>query len=226
LNLRKVIEKNNNCVAILLDTKGPEIRTGKLENGTDVKLTKGDTFVFYNEKRLGNQNGVSTSYTSLPTTVRPGDHILVDDGLISFLVLECAEDHVVCQVENNGVLGETKGLNLPGLVTDLPAITEKDRADILFGVEMGVDFIAASFIRKPSDVLAIREILGNSKIKIISKIENQEGLENFDAILKVSDGIMVARGDLGVEIPVEQVARAQKMMIKKCNFAGKDSSFF
>ncbi|EPZ34277.1 Pyruvate kinase, barrel domain-containing protein, partial [Rozella allomycis CSF55] len=198
-NLRVCLNqmKNSRNVAILLDTKGPEIRTGKLKDGKDVKLVAGDYFTFYTDTQVvGDENGVCTSYTALPMTVAPGDRILVDDGLLGFTVLECHPDRVYCQIENNGMLGETKGVNLPGLIVDLPAITEKDRADILFGVEQGVDFIAASFIRKATDVLAIREILGDSGIKIISKIENQEGLENFDEILQVSDAIMVARGDL------------------------------
>lgn len=135
-----------------------------------------------------------------------GDRILVDDGLIGMLVLDSNIEtgRVTCRVENDTILGETKGVNLPGIKVDLPAITEKDTADILFGVAQGVDFIAASFIRKASDVLEIKKLIQGTNIQIISKIENQEGLENFDAILAVSDGIMVARGDLGVEIPVEQ----------------------
>ncbi|KAJ3213991.1 hypothetical protein HK099_007074 [Clydaea vesicula] len=225
-NLRECLRnmKSPKSVAILLDTKGPEIRSGKLVGGKDIKLKAGSLFTFHNDaSRLGDETQVSTSYTSLAKSVQPGDRILVDDGLIGMLVLEVKinENEVLCRVENDGLLGETKGVNLPGIVVDLPAITEKDAADIKFGIDMGVDFIAASFIRKAQDVLEIRKLIEGTNIKIISKIENQEGLENFDEILEVSDSIMVARGDLGVEIPVEQVARYQKMMIRKCNFAGK-----
>ncbi|KAJ3028819.1 hypothetical protein HDV00_010004, partial [Rhizophlyctis rosea] len=217
-------QKSPKTVAILLDTKGPEIRSGKLVGGVDKKLKAGSTFTFHNDQsRLGDETQVSTSYSSLSTSVKPGDRILVDDGLIGMVVQETnhATGEVVCTVENDGLLGETKGVNLPGIEVDLPAITEKDAGDIRFGVEQGVDFIAASFIRKASDVREIRKLIEGTGIKIISKIENQEGLENFDEILAESDGIMVARGDLGVEIPVEQVARYQKMMIRKCNAAGK-----
>lgn len=222
-NLRQGLQemKNPKIVAILLDTKGPEIRSGKLVGGKDVRLVQGSQFTFHNDdSRLGDDTQVSTSYKSLAISVNVGDRILVDDGLIGMLVLETRPDtgEVVCQVENGGMLGETKGVNLPGIVVDLPAITEKDAADIKFGIEVGVDFIAASFIRKAADVHEIRQLIKGTNIKIISKIENQEGLcgitlglENFDEILAASDGIMVARGDLGVEIPVEQVARFQKM---------------
>ncbi|KAJ3267383.1 hypothetical protein HK104_005949 [Borealophlyctis nickersoniae] len=216
--------KSPKTVAVLLDTKGPEIRSGKLVGGVDKKLKAGSTFTFHNDQsRLGDETQVSTSYSSLAVSVKPGDRILVDDGLIGMQVLETKPEtgEVVCRVENDASLGETKGVNLPGIVVDLPAITEKDAGDIRFGIEQGVDFIAASFIRKAADVNEIRELIKGTGIKIISKIENQEGLENFDEILAASDGIMVARGDLGVEIPVEQVARFQKMMIRKCNAAGK-----
>ncbi|KAJ3136161.1 hypothetical protein HK101_004048, partial [Irineochytrium annulatum] len=166
---------------------------------------------------------VWTTYTQLAATVSVGDRILVDDGLIGTVVLETHPDTgvVVTRIENDGMLGETKGVNLPGNPVDLPAITEKDAGDIMFGVQQGVDFIAASFIRKAADVLEIRKLIQGTNIRIISKIESQEGLDNFDEILAVSDGIMVARGDLGVEVPVEQVARYQKMMIRKCNAVGK-----
>jgi pyruvate kinase len=155
--------------------------------------------------------------------VKVGDRILIDDGLIGTVVtnVNIETGEVVTRVENEGMLGETKGINLPGVTVDLPAITEKDKSDILFGVDQGLDMIAASFIRKAADVIEIRKLIEGSNMKIISKIESQEGLDNFDEILAVSDGIMVARGDLGVEIPVEQVARYQKMMIRKCNAAGK-----
>ncbi|KAJ3093814.1 hypothetical protein HDU96_002007 [Phlyctochytrium bullatum] len=225
-NLRNYVSscKYPRTVAILLDTKGPEIRTGKLVDGKDVKLVQGSTFTFHNDyARLGDATQVATTYTSLCTSVKPGDRILVDDGLIGTVVVEVRPEtgEVVTRIENDGMLGETKGVNLPGNPVDLPAITEKDAADILFGVAQGVDFIAASFIRKAADVIEIRNLIKDTNIKIISKIESQEGLDNFDEILAVSDGIMVARGDLGVEIPVEQVARYQKMMIRKCNAAGK-----
>ncbi|KAJ3066713.1 hypothetical protein HK102_007580, partial [Quaeritorhiza haematococci] len=225
-NLRTALAnmKQPKSVAILLDTKGPEIRTGKLVDGKDVRVKVGSTFTFHNDdSRLGDATQVSTSYKALAASMHVGDRILVDDGLIGMIVtqINLESGEVVCEVENDGMLGETKGVNLPGIKVDLPAITEKDAGDIRFGVEQGVDFIAASFIRKAADVLEIRKLIKGSNIMIISKIENQEGLENFDEILAVSDGIMVARGDLGVEIPVEQVARAQKMMIRACNTAGK-----
>jgi pyruvate kinase len=246
-NLRQYLSetKSPKFVAILLDTKGPEIRTGKLRDGEEIELVAGNTFIFHNDaSRLGDDTQVSTTYRALAQSVKPGNRILVGDGLIGFTVVHVNQQtgEVTTKIENDGetecsllffcpsltlffdrsgMLGETKGVNLPNVIVQLPAITEKDSSDIRFGVEMGVDFIAASFIRKPADVLEIRELIKGSNIKIISKIENQEGLDNFDEILEVSDGIMVARGDLGVEIPVEQVARAQKMMIRKCNFAGK-----
>ena len=211
-------------VAVLLDTKGPEIRTGKLKDGKELTLKTGNRFTFHSDfSYIGDENGVGQSYTTLDKSVCEGDLILVDDGLISFRVLATRDDAVDCVILNDGVLGETKGVNLPNICVDLPAITAKDEADIRFGIEMGVDFIAASFIRKATDVLEIRRIIEGTGIQIISKIENQEGLDNFDEILEVSDAIMVARGDLGVEIPVEQVFRAQKMMIRKCNQAGKPS---
>ncbi|KAK1869625.1 hypothetical protein I4F81_012097 [Pyropia yezoensis] len=167
---------------------------------------------------------IAQSYTKLSTSVKEGSEVLIDDGLVALIVERVDGDHVICRVKNGGLLGETKGVNLPGAVVELPALTEKDKGDLTFGCAQKVDLVAASFIRKASDVIQIREHLtanGGSAIKIISKIENQEGLQNFDDILAVSDGIMVARGDLGVEIPIEKVAIAQKMMISKCNVAGK-----
>lgn len=167
---------------------------------------------------------IAQSYDNLSSSVKEGSEVLIDDGLVALIVERVDGDHVVCRVKNGGLLGETKGVNLPGAVVELPALTEKDKGDLTFGCAQKVDLVAASFIRKASDVIQIREHLtanGGSAIKIISKIENQEGLQNFDDILAVSDGIMVARGDLGVEIPIEKVAIAQKMMISKCNVAGK-----
>ena len=224
-NLRSVVKKMGHQAAILLDTKGPEIRTMKLEGGKDVALTAGQTFTFTTDQSvIGNAERVAVTYEGFAADLKVGNTILVDDGLIGMEVLEITENTVVCKVRNNGELGENKGVNLPGVSIQLPALAEKDKRDLIFGCEQGVDFIAASFIRKRSDVLEIREHLkahGGEHIQIISKIENQEGLNNFDEILEASDGIMVARGDLGVEIPVEEVIFAQKMMIKKCNDARK-----
>lgn len=209
-------------VAIMLDTKGPEIRTGKLQDGKEVKLKKGSIFTFYTDYSIvGDESQVSVSYSSLDSSVKIGDRILVDDGLIACDVLEVGPGFVQTVILNDGLLGEVKGVNLPKIKVNLPALTEKDISDLRFGIAQDIDLVAASFIRKASDVIEIRKLLNNSNIKIISKIENEEGLENFDEILAVSDGIMVARGDLGVEIPVEQVFRAQKMMISKCNGIGK-----
>lgn len=226
-NLRHFLARTGRMCAIMLDTKGPEIRTGKLEGGKDVSLKSGSRFVLCTDQSfVGNAERVSHTYLSMATTVREGSEILIDDGLISLTVTSADTNsgEVVCRVNNDGMLGETKGVNLPGASVDLPALTEKDKADLRFGCEQRVDMVAASFIRKASDVHEIRKHLtdhGGASIKIISKIENQEGLQNFDEVLEASDGIMVARGDLGVEIPIEMVSVAQKMMISKCNVAGK-----
>ncbi len=224
-NLREVMATSAQSLAILLDTKGPEIRTIKLENGEDFALVAGQEFTFTTDITVvGNQDRVAVTYPGFAKDLTKGNIILVDDGLIEMEVLETTETEVKCKVLNNGDLGENKGVNLPGVSVKLPALSEKDKADLVFGCEQGVDFVAASFIRKEDDVKEIRALLaanGGEKIQIISKIENQEGVDNFDSILEASDGIMVARGDLGVEIPVEEVIFAQKMMIEKCNRARK-----
>lgn len=224
-NLREVMRKTGKKAAILLDTKGPEIRTMKLEAGKDVSLTVGQTFTFTTDQTvIGNSERVAVTYPGFTQDVQVGNTVLVDDGLLGMLVTNITPSEVICQVLNNSDLGENKGVNLPGVSIQLPALAEKDKLDLIFGCQQGVDFVAASFIRKRADVIAIREHLqahGGEHINIISKIENQEGLNNFDEILEVSDGIMVARGDLGVEIPVEEVIFAQKMMIEKCNRARK-----
>ncbi len=224
-NLRDVMAETGKQLAILLDTKGPEIRTTKLENGQDVSLVAGQEFTFTTDTSVvGNHERVAVTYPGFAKDLNKGNTVLVDDGLIEMEVLETTDTEVKCKVLNNGDLGENKGVNLPGVSVKLPALAEKDKADLKFGCEQGVDFVAASFIRKAEDVKEIRELLnanGGEKIQIISKIENQEGVDNFDAILEASDGIMVARGDLGVEIPVEEVIFAQKMMIEKCNRARK-----
>jgi pyruvate kinase len=224
-NLRAVMAETGKRLAILLDTKGPEIRTIKLENGQDFSLVAGQEFTFTTDTSVvGNADKVAVTYPGFATDLKAGNTILVDDGLIEMEVISTTDTEVKCKVLNNGDLGENKGVNLPGVSVNLPALAEKDKADLKFGCEQGVDFIAASFIRKASDVKEIRELLaanGGEKIQIISKIENQEGVDNFDEILVASDGIMVARGDLGVEIPVEEVIFAQKMMIEKCNRARK-----
>ncbi|OEF22958.1 pyruvate kinase PykF [Vibrio rumoiensis] len=224
-NLRQVMKNTGKQLAILLDTKGPEIRTIKLENGDDVALVAGQDFTFTTDTSVvGNKNTVAVTYPGFAQDLTAGDTILVDDGLIEMKVVATTDTEVKCTVLNNGDLGENKGVNLPGVSVKLPALAEKDKADLKFGCEQGVDFVAASFIRKADDVKEIRELLcanGGENIQIISKIENQEGVDNFDEILEASDGIMVARGDLGVEIPVEEVIFAQKMMIEKCNRARK-----
>ncbi|AZL85804.1 pyruvate kinase PykF [Aliivibrio salmonicida] len=224
-NLRQVMKNTGKQLAILLDTKGPEIRTIKLDNGNDVALVAGQDFTFTTDVSVvGNKDVVAVTYPGFAKDLVTGNTILVDDGLIEMEVVSTTETEVKCKVLNNGDLGENKGVNLPGVSVKLPALSEKDKADLKFGCEQGVDFVAASFIRKEEDVKEIRALLvanGGEHIQIISKIENQEGVDNFDSILEASDGIMVARGDLGVEIPVEEVIFAQKMMIEKCNRARK-----
>ena len=221
--VKKLREELNMPTAILLDTKGPEIRTGKFDV-PEVLLEEGQTFTITMKDVMGNKEMCTVSYKGLANDVKTGDTILIDDGLVGLTVKEVNGDDIVCEVQNSGIVKNHKGVNVPGVKVNLPAITDKDRSDIEFGIEQGIDFIAASFVRKVSDVLAIREILeaNNAEhIKIISKIENQEGVENLDEIIEVSDGIMVARGDLGVEIPTEEIPVVQKLMIKKCNEAGK-----
>lgn len=224
-NLRAVCEKHGKQAAILLDTKGPEIRTIKLKDGQDVALKAGQTFTLTTDKTvIGDEIRVAVTYEGLPNDLKVGNTVLIDDGLIGMKVTEVRAAEVICEVLNDGDLGENKGVNLPGVVTNLPALAEKDKADLIFGADVGVDYVAASFIRKRSDVEEIRAHLdanGGQDVMIISKIENQEGLTNFDEILEASDGIMVARGDLGVEIAVEEVIFAQKMMIEKCVAARK-----
>lgn len=221
--IKAIREELQKPVAILLDTKGPEIRTGKF--GVDVvELVEGQTFVLTTEDYLGDQNKCQISYVGLPKDVVPGDRILIDDGLIGLEVVSTTDTEVTCVVQNGGPVKNNKSINVPGVKINLPAITQKDINDIEFGIQNGIDFIAASFVRKAADVYEIRKILednGAHDIHIISKIENQEGVDNLDEILEVSDGLMVARGDLGVEIPTEQVPLVQKDMIRKCNRVGK-----
>jgi len=221
-NVREAVKITNKPVAIMLDTKGPEIRTGLLKEGK-ITLETGKEIVLTTEEIQGDAQRLSVNYPGLPQDVQPGNHILLDDGLIALRVLKVEGTEIYCQSLNGGELSNRKGVNVPGVNINLPAITEKDIADIKFGIEQDVDFIAASFIRSASDVLEIRKILEEYKadIHIISKIENQQGVTNIDEILEVSDGLMVARGDLGVEIPAEEVPLIQKMMIEKCNRAGK-----
>ena len=220
---KKVREKLDQPVALLLDTKGPEIRTGNFAE-PEVLLEEGQKFTITMKDVVGTKEMCTVSYKDLANDVVPGNTILIDDGLVGLKVTEVNGDDIVCIVENSGIVKNHKGVNVPGVKINLPAITEKDTSDIEFGISQGIDYIAASFVRKASDVLAIREILERNNatdIQIISKIENQEGVDNLDEILKVSDGIMVARGDLGVEIPTEDIPVVQKMMIKKCNELAK-----
>lgn len=222
-NIRKACQELNKTVAILLDTKGPEIRTGQLKEDS-IELVENEFITLTTEEVLGDKNRIHITYEKLPQDVEIGSTILIDDGLIGLTVTEIEGNDIKCKIVNGGTIKSKKGVNVPGVKISLPGITEKDANDIKFGIEMGVDFIAASFVRKAQDVLEIRELLEKhnaNHIQIISKIENQEGVDNLDEILEVSDGLMVARGDLGVEIPVEEVPLVQKLMIKKCNLAGK-----
>lgn len=224
-NIRHVASKLDKTVGILLDTKGPEMRTHSMENGA-VELKKGQAITVSMKEVKGTSEKFSISYEGLINDVDTEDRILLDDGLVELKIKEIDKvaGEIHCEVLNDGLLKNKKGVNVPGVSVNLPGITEKDESDILFGIEQQVDFIAASFIRRNKDVLEIRELLeqhDGNYINIIPKIENQEGIDNIDSILEVSDGLMVARGDLGVEIPPESVPMVQKELIKKCNLIGK-----
>lgn len=223
LQLREVADEAGIPVAALLDTKGPEIRTGVLKGGNKVILREGQEFILTTEETDGDESMVHINYSGLTADVKEGNRILIDDGLIELHVKSVSGPRIICQIVNGGELGERKGVNVPGVKIKLPALTDKDREDIRFGMEMGFDFIAASFVRSPEAIEEIREILksGDSDMGIIAKIENAEGLENLDAIIEASDGIMVARGDLGVEISPERLPHLQKTMIEKCSEACK-----
>ncbi len=222
--IRRIRRKLNTPVAIMLDTKGPEIRTGNF-NVDEIYLKPGDIFTLTTRDVEGDQSIVSVSYEGLPEDVSIGSEIYIDDGLVQLEVIEIKDGtDVVCKALNNGILSDHKGVNLPGSKTNLPSITPKDVDDIKFGIENDIDIIAASFVRKKEDVYDIRRVLedhGGEHIKIISKIESQEGVDNLDEIIEASDGIMVARGDLGVEIRTELIPLVQKEVIRKCNDAAK-----
>ena len=223
-NIKKVRDEVGLPIGIMLDTKGPEIRLGNF-NEESIELQEGDIFTLTTRDILGDRNIVSVSYKDLPKDIEVGTRILIDDGLVELRVDELINDtDIKCIVLNGGTLKNHKGVNIPNISINLPAITEKDIEDIIFGVENDVDFIAASFVRRALDVLEIKKILeGNNgkHVQVIAKIENQEGVDNIDEILNIADGIMIARGDLGVEIQTEEIALVQKELIKKCNLAGK-----
>ena len=214
--LKALRKKLNLPVAALLDTKGPEIRLRTFEEGK-VTLEAGQHFTLTAREVIGTQEICSVSYKNLAQDVHVGSQIMLDDGLISMKVVERTETDVLCLVENGGLVKDRKGVNVPGVHLSMPYMSAQDRADILFGIQEGFDFIAASFVRKASDVEDIRAELrkhGGDNIRIIAKIENREGVENLEGIIAASDGIMVARGDLGVEIPAHEVPILQKKMIK------------
>lgn len=223
--IKKVRETLNRPIPLCLDTKGPEIRTGKLESGdVKVKIEEGQKFTFLYEDVIGNNTKASISYKGLSEDVKPGSTILVDDGAIEFRVDEIVGKDVVCTAVNTGMLGSRKTVNVPGLVLNLPALSEKDINDLTNGVKAGFDYIFASFVRRADDVIQMRKLLddnGGQAVKIIAKIESQEGIDNFEEILELADGIMVARGDMAVEVPFEQVPVIQKRFIKRCNEVGK-----
>ena len=221
--LRSVSEEVGLPIAALLDTKGPEIRTGLLKDGQKVTLVAGQTYTLTTRDIVGDETMGHINYNGLNEDVTTGNKILIDDGLIELEVQEVNGTDIVCTVINGGELGQRKGVNVPNVKIKLPALTEKDKEDIRFGIAQGFDFIAASFVRTADAILEIKEMLAEagSTIQVIAKIENAEGIENLDAIIEASDGIMVARGDLGVELPAHQIPHLQKMMISKCNVACK-----
>ena len=221
--LRKARKEVGRPIAALLDTKGPEIRTGVLEGGNKIILQEGDEITLTTEEVVGTKQKIYINYEHLHEDVKPGNVILIDDGLIGLEVLSVNGQEIHCKVTNGGELGERKGVNVPNVPIQLPSITEKDIEDIRFGISEEFDFIAASFVRSADAIRQIRALLdeAGSQMKIIAKIESQEGLDNLDSIIDEADGIMVARGDLGVEVEARRLPHLQKEIIEKCNFHGK-----
>ncbi len=223
--LKRIREEVGKPVALLLDTKGPEIRLGRFEGG-EVELNANENFILTTQEILGNKRKVSVTYDKLPRFVEKGDRILLDDGLVELVVKELSDTDIICRIINGGVIRDKKGLNVPGAKLEMPYLSDKDIEDIKFAVENDFDYIAASFTRSGSDIIDIKTILeenGGQDIQIIAKIENSEGVENIDEILMVSDGLMVARGDMGVEIDYNELPRLQKLLIKKAMIHGKKS---
>lgn len=220
--VRTAAKNKQKPIAIMLDTRGPEIRTGLLKD-KKVHLEAGKQFILTTREVPGDEHEVMVNYPNLPREITAGMTILLSDGLINLQVKEATDTDILCTVVNGGELGERKGVNVPGVRINLPFMSEKDRADIIFGIEQEVDFIAASFVRCAEDVIEIRRILeeADAHIDIIAKIESQGGVDNLEDIIKIADGIMVARGDLGVEIPAEEVPLVQKRLVEGCNMAGK-----
>lgn len=221
--VKELREKHKKLTAIMLDTKGPEIRLGLFKDHETI-LEEGQRFTLYCEEREGDNSGVSITYQDLCQDVEEGTTILIDDGLVEMEVVELKDKQIVCQVKNGGKVSDRKGVNVPNVKLSMPFLSDKDKDDILFGIENDVDFVAASFVRRADDINRMRKFLndhGGYDIHIIAKIENREGVENIDEILKAAEGVMVARGDMGVEIPYEEVPVIQKMIIKKGVESGK-----
>lgn len=220
---RAVRDRLGLAAAVMLDTRGPEIRLGAFKNGA-VALKAGDAFTLTGSETVGDENHVSVSFQGLAGQLKPCDRILIDDGKIALVVERTTETDVICTVETGGELSDHKSINIPYIALDMPYMSEQDKADVLFGIEQDVDFIAASFVRREDDIAQLRKFIdynGGHRIKIIAKIENLEGVDNFDAILQHADGIMVARGDMGVEIDYERLPGIQKRFIRRCYSAGK-----
>jgi pyruvate kinase len=215
--IEKLRDELNIPVATLLDTKGPEIRIGNFKDNSKIQLVEGQTFILTSKDIEGDETQVSISYPNLIYDIEIGTTILIDDGLIEMKVVDVTASDIICKVKNSGIISNKKGVNVPGIHLSMPFISDKDREDILFGIKHKYDFIAASFVRTAEDVKEIRKMLTkhNSQTKIIAKIENYHGVEHIDEIIEAADGIMIARGDMGVEIPYEEVPVLQKMIIKK-----------
>ena len=220
---RRVRDDLGKAAAVMLDTKGPEIRTGNFKEGK-VMLEAGQTFTLTTREADGDSSGCSITYKMLPAELKQGDTVLIDDGKIRLTVKETTVEDIVCTVENSGPVSNHKGINVPNVRLSMDYLSPTDQSDLLFGIEKDVDYVAASFVRKADDVRDLRRFLdqnGGQRIKIISKIENLEGIENFEEILALSDGIMVARGDMGVEVEFERLPGIQKRFIKRCQQSGK-----